>query len=323
MNSIIETINTAAAVTQQQLTNFLAKFDWDQLIGVLLSKIISIVLISILFLIIAQGGRHLIARVFQKNQQKFAAKNPQTTIVKSKRRNQTFYSLVENAYYYLVVFFWLYSILSIIGIPVGTLIAGAGIFSLAVGLGAQGFVSDIVSGFFIISEQQLAVGEHVIINNIDGTVSAVGLRTTQIKTDNGTLNFIPNRNITTIANLSRSSIQTSINVRITPETNLKAVEKIIQQTNEKLKGQQAAVLEQPVILGPVYLNDGSLAIQTNVTTKSGTESLVQATYLAAYLEALTQAGIELPLSPQSVPVPASPANVANQPQAPTTNPLKH
>ncbi len=119
------------------------------------------------------------------------------------------------------------------GIPVGTLIAGAGIFSLAIGLGAQGFVSDIVSGFFILFEHQIDVGDHVIINNINGIVVAVGLRTTQIRSSNGTLNFIPNRSITTISNLSRGNIQAIVDIRITPEAPIKKLKTLWQMLTKK------------------------------------------------------------------------------------------
>ena len=72
-------------------------------------------------------------------------------------------ALVLNIYRYTCYFFLFYAILSEIGDPVGTLIAGAGIFSLALGLGAQSLVSDIVTGFFILLEQQLDVGDTVQI----------------------------------------------------------------------------------------------------------------------------------------------------------------
>ena len=274
------------------LNKFLNKFDFDEILWRLTTEVISIILISILFFIITESGRKIINHLFKKYQYKLNESNSDNKIDNSKimiqRRNKTIYTLTQNAFHYLVIFFWLYSILSIIGIPVGTLIAGAGIFSLAIGLGAQGFVSDIVSGFFILT---------------NGIVDAIGLRTTQIRSSNGTLNFIPNRDITTISNLSRGNISTLVNIRIMPDSPIKEIEDIMNQVNEQKKGTNANVVGDPLIFGTVYLDDGSLAIQVVITARSGTESKIQADYLADYLKALTNAGIVLPMSPQTVEVP--------------------
>ena len=116
------------------LNKFLNKFDFDEILWGLTTEVISIILISILFFIITESGRKIINHLFKKYQYKLNESNSDNKIDNSKimiqRRNKTIYTLTQNAFHYLVIFFWLYSILSIIGIPVGTLIAGAGIFSL-------------------------------------------------------------------------------------------------------------------------------------------------------------------------------------------------
>ena len=309
------------------LNKFLNKFDFDEILWSLTTEVISIILISILFFIITESGRKIINHLFKKYQYKLNESNSDNKIDNSKimiqRRNKTIYTLTQNAFHYLVIFFWLYSILSIIGIPVGTLIAGAGIFSLAIGLGAQGFVGDIVSGFFILFEHQIDVGEHVIINSTNGIVDAIGLRTTQIRSSNGTLNFIPNRDITTISNLSRGNISTLVNIRIMPDSPIKEIEDIMNQVNEQKKGTNANVVGDPLIFGTVYLDDGSLAIQVVITARSGTESKIQADYLADYLKALTNAGIVLPMSPQTVEVPQKPKKKPDSNPITITNPLQN
>lgn len=307
------------------LNKFLNKFNFEEILWSLTTKIFSIILISLLFFIITAAGKKMIDHLFKKYQFKINSSNNSKVINNSKivikRRNKTIYTLTQNAFHYLVIFFWLYSILSVIGIPVGTLIAGAGIFSLAIGLGAQGFVSDIVSGFFILFEHQIDVGEHVIINSTNGIVSAIGLRTTQIRSSNGTLNFIPNRDITTISNLSRGNISTLVNIRIMPDSPIKKIEDIMSQVNDQLDGKNPNVIGKPLIFGTVYLNDGSLAIQVIITALSGTESNIQAEYLAAYLKALTQAGIVIPMSPQTVEVPEKPVKKVESNPTTITNPL--
>ncbi|SJZ73799.1 mechanosensitive ion channel family protein [Fructilactobacillus lindneri] len=296
------------------INKYLNNFDWNQILVSLTTKVFNIILISILFFFIAKIGKRLIAHFFKNYQKKLDNKKEQTftgnSINVTKRRNKTMYTLLENAYYYIVIFFYFYSILSIMGIPVGTLIAGAGIFSLAIGLGAQGFVSDIVSGFFILFEHQIDVGDHVIINNINGIVVAVGLRTTQIRSSNGTLNFIPNRSITTISNLSRGNIQAIVDIRITPEAPIQKIENIMADVNKEKAGKNPNVIGDPLIFGTVYLDDGSLAIEVAITSKSSTEAAVQSEYLTAYLDAIKKAGISLPLAPLMVPEPSTPTDTS-------------
>ena len=99
---------------------------------------------TLVFYLVSHFGRKIIKRYLDKHNDK---------LVLSKR-SQTISALVNSLFHYTMVFFYVYSILTILGIPVGTLIASAGIFSLAIGLGAQGFMSDLVNGFFILSEGQ-------------------------------------------------------------------------------------------------------------------------------------------------------------------------
>ncbi|MCW1057018.1 mechanosensitive ion channel family protein, partial [Streptococcus anginosus] len=88
---------------------------------------------TLVFYLVSHFGRKIIKRYLDKHNDK---------LVLSKR-SQTISALVNSLFHYTMVFFYVYSILTILGIPVGTLIASAGIFSLAIGLGAQGFMSDL------------------------------------------------------------------------------------------------------------------------------------------------------------------------------------
>lgn len=103
------------------------------------------------------------------------------------------------------MFFYVYTILSNLGVPVGTLVAGAGILSVAIGLGTQGLVSDVINGLTILIEGQLRVGDSVTIQSIDGTVVSIGLRTIELRALDGTLHYLPNRSITTISNHSQEN----------------------------------------------------------------------------------------------------------------------
>ena len=100
-------------------------------------------------------------------------------------RQKTISRLLENVFNYTLYFFLLYCILSILGLPVSSLLAGAGIAGVAIGMGAQGFLSDVINGFFILFERQLDVGDEVVLTNgpitVSGKVVSVGIRTTQLR----------------------------------------------------------------------------------------------------------------------------------------------
>ena len=94
-------------------------------------------------------------------------------------RQKTISRLLENVFNYTLYFFLLYCILSILGLPVSSLLAGAGIAGVAIGMGAQGFLSDVINGFFILFERQLDVGDEVVLTNgpitVSGKVVSVGI----------------------------------------------------------------------------------------------------------------------------------------------------
>ena len=270
---------TVLAVNWQKYLNMV---DWDRLAMTILEKVLLLILFSILFVILRKIGKDAINHFFKRYRAKY-----ENTV--TEKRIKTFHTLTMNVLIYCLWFFWIYSILSTIGVPVGTLVASAGIFSLAIGLGAQGFVTDIVSGFFILLERQIEVGEYVQIGTIKGTVTAVGLRTTQVVGDDGTLNFIPNRTITTIANMSRNNMTAMIQVGIFPQTPVDQVIKIIRKVNQREVPNYPDIIGDPKIIGTISLPDGKLVVQVNITTKNGAQYEISHSFLALYLTELNQA----------------------------------
>lgn len=267
--------------------NIFFKVNWENLVQHILSVITQLVLLTIVLLLINWIGKKIIRRIFKNNLK--LSKNP---IPQNKL--DTIYTIVLNIFRYVLLFFWIYAILSAIGIPVGTLIAGAGIFSLAIGLGAQGFVSDMVNGFFILLEQQISVGDTIQVNNIEGIVTYVGIRTTQIKSTDGTLNFIPNRNITVVSNKSRNDMQALIEIPVYTNSPFEEIKKVIREVNATLSIKSLQITKAPTVLGFSTLNDGTLVLQVQAFTKHGSQYAVKNLLLKKYLVALNEAGIKLP-----------------------------
>jgi small conductance mechanosensitive channel len=172
---------------------------------------------------------------------------------------------------------------------------------VALGLGAQSLVRDILSGFFILLEQQLDVGDHVKIGTVEGTVVALGLKTTQIKSFDGTLNYIPNSTITMVSNLSRSNMRVQIDVRIAAQTDSDKVIELLNHVNQELAPNYPEIKTGPDIFGVVDLGNGNLAIRVILYTENGAQGRIQSDFLAAYIQKLTAAGIDMPANAYPTP----------------------
>ena len=275
------------AQINQQLAQVKAAFtdlSWHEISQQILNKLLLIIMTALLFFIILWIGRIIINHLFLESNE--------YQLLKNKNRLATIRALTLNIYRYTCYFFFLYAILSEIGVPVGTLVAGAGIFSIALGLGAQGFVSDLVNGFFILLEQQLDVGDTVQLGQIKGTVTALGIRTTQVTSADGTLNYIPNRQITIVQNFSRNNAVANVDIHIAPSARLDQVHSIVNAVNEQLSATTPELQEDPIIIGPVTVN-AQLVFRVSITVTSGTQSQIASRFLAAYLKQLHAANVPL------------------------------
>lgn len=273
------------------LQRFWNNINWDAIVATLIEKSLSILFLIFLFFIIQRIGKYLIDRTYANYSKKQHF---------SESRLKTLHTLIINAFQYTLFFFFIYSLLTIVGVPVGSLLAGAGIAGVAIGLGAQGFMNDLITGFFIILEQQMDVGDYIrlLALNIEGTVTSVGLRTTQIKAVYGTVHFIPNRNITTISNLSRANMQVLIDVRINPEEGYEKICEVITEVNETLKEKYIESIQTgPDIFGMVDLGNGNFAVRTTMYVLNGKQFAVKEEFLAQYIKALTEAGFTIPNTP--------------------------
>ena len=177
---------------------------------------------------------------------------------------------------------------------------------MAIGLGAQGFLSDLVNGFFILLERQFDVGDSVKLRattgSISGTVSSVGIRTTQIRDFDGTLHFVPNRNITIVSNLSRGDMRAQIDIPIYANTNLRQVTTIIKQVNEDNISQFPEIVGVPNILGattsPVT---GQIVFRIDIFVQNSKQNHIYYTFYRLYQEALLANHISLPTA-NAIPI---------------------
>lgn len=203
--------------------------------------IIKTILVLVLSKIIIQIGNKMLRKVFLMR-----AKSPLRT---NERREATLLKLLENVITYVVYFISAMMILEFFGIPVQGLLAGAGILGLAVGFGAQSLVKDIITGFFVIFEDQFSVGDYIKINTFEGEVLEIGLRTTKLKSKTGELHVIPNGSIIQVTNFSILNSVSIVDILIPNNDQVGLAEKLIQQQLGGLKSKIEEIVKPPELKG--------------------------------------------------------------------------
>lgn len=258
--------------------------DWEKIGVAFMEHFFQLVLITVIFWIINRIGKHIIRNSFQHHD----------PIEKQSARSQTVYAVVKNIFKYSVLFFYVYTILSNLGVPVGTLLAGAGILSVAIGLGTQGIVSDVINGLTILIEGQLRVGDSVTIQSIDGTVVSIGLRTIELKALDSTLHYLPNRSISTISNHSRGSQTISIFLRISDPFEIDRAKDLLRDQLASIKQDTDKIKATPIVLAPVVEKTyGYLGVQISAKVKAGYQTPMKTMILDRCLRTLAQEQIKI------------------------------
>ena len=152
--------------------------------------------------------------------------------------------------------------LSIFGVDVNTIVASVGVVTLVVGFGAESLVADLITGIFMLFENQYNVGDIVEVNGFRGTVQDIGIRTTSIVDPGGNVKIINNSDMKNILNRSDRSSRAVANIAIPYETDLEALEK-------KLPGLMAEIFEahkdvmkaEPRYLGVAELADSAVILR--------------------------------------------------------------
>ena len=228
-------------LTQKGMQKLLDKFQNEDTWLALGEGLLKIIAILIITNILIRIGKLMIHNIF-----KIRNLSPLST---SERREETLSRLLDNVLSYVVYFIAFMMILSVLGIDVKALIAGAGVVGLAVGFGAQSLVKDVISGFFIIFEDQFSVGDHVRIGQFEGNVEAIGLRTTKIKSWTGELHILPNGSIIEVTNFSINNSIAVVDIAIAYGEDIAKAEKVIEEAIQYMPTQYEELVKPPELLG--------------------------------------------------------------------------
>ena len=194
------------------------------------------------------------------------------------QKRQTLVPLLQSVSQYVIYFGSVVTMLSVLGVQTGPILAGAGILGLAGGLGAQSLVTDLVSGFFILFENQYLVGDVVQIGDAGGRVEAVSIRTTQIRDETGKLYTIPNGQVKTVVNFSKGYVNAVVDLKVPASSNLEQVTRDLAEAGRRLRQQRREVLGETVVKGLVDLTPSDMIIRAVTKVQPGTHVAMQSEF---------------------------------------------
>jgi small conductance mechanosensitive channel len=231
-------------------------------------------------------------------------------------RQQQLVTLVQTIQWILnvlLVVSALLMLLSEFGIDIAPLLAGVGVAGLALSLGAQSLIKDLIGGLLILIENQYAVGDSIVVGAASGKVERITLRTTQVRALNGDLYVVPNGEVRVLANQTRDWSQVVVDVGVAYEEDLDRALTVLEESVVAFAQNpsfEPDLLEPPRVLGVNSLGDSAAMVRIVVKTQPGRQWAIGRALRKFLLAACEQEGVSLPYPRQEVWVRAMQADDA-------------
>ncbi|GAA1919736.1 mechanosensitive ion channel family protein [Nocardioides lentus] len=219
-----------------------------------------------------------------------------------KQRTRTLGSLLKSVATGVIIAVVGIMALSEIGVNVAPLIASAGIVGVALGFGAQSLVSDVISGVFMLVEDQYGVGDEVDLGEAIGTVEAVSLRVTRVRDIHGTVWYVRNGEIVRVGNQSQNWSKSVLDISVGYGEDLERVNRILREASHDMwedEDYRGQILEEPTVLGIQDLGVDGVTVRLSIKTAPGEQWAVSREMRLRIKNRFDAEGIEIPL-PQRV-----------------------
>ncbi len=180
-------------------------------------------------------------------------------------KGKTICRLISSLVRYIALFTFLILAFTYLGVDRATIIASIGTFSLALSLGAQALIDDLISGVAIVFEGIFQVGETVKINDFTGKILEIGIRCTRILERDGNIVTISNRNIRQIVNMTQHSSWYPCEITVSSAFEIEDIEKILAEELPKIREGDNRILRGPIYKGVKALGQGTMTL--SVTTE--------------------------------------------------------
>ena len=263
-------------------------FEWlaSPLGRVLVANLLSIVLILVGALLFWE-----IASVFIERALRNAADGP------GSQRVKTLLPLLQNALRIVLIVMVTLVLLSEVGIDIGPLLAGAGVVGLAIGFGAQTLVKDVITGFFILVEDTLSVGDVVGLGSHTGVVERISIRTIHLRDLDGIVHTLPFSEVTSIMNYGKDFSQCVIEVGVAYRENVDEVIAIMREVAEGMRADpafQSKILGELEVFGLERFDDSAVVVRIRMKTRPLQQWAIRREYNRRIKAAFDAAGIEIP-----------------------------
>jgi len=216
-----------------------------------------------------------------------------------RRRRQTIEPLAMTVLSSIGYFVILVVMLGALGFDPMPFLAGAGIFGLVIGLGAQPLIHDVMSGFFILFENTFLVGDFVEIGAAKGRVESIDFRTTRIRDGDGRLHIVRNGDFKEVINYSKDWVNAVCIVGVDYASDLRAVRAALTEAVDLLKAEESDVIGNADVSGLIAFNDSDLTFRVDVPVKPGRHLAMGGCLRMKVKEVFDRRGIAIPF-PQRV-----------------------
>ncbi|NEZ47872.1 mechanosensitive ion channel family protein [Clostridium niameyense] len=250
-----------------------------------ISSIIKIIFILVLMFIFIKVGNGIITR-FVKRQRKMKYSLDE-------KKALTIGTILKSLLKYSVYFFGIVSIFEVIFGGVGSVFAGVG--GVALGFGAQNLIKDVISGFFILFEEQFSVGDYISIDDKSGVVDKIELRVTRLRDFNGDIHIIPNGLITKVTNHTKGNIRFKVEINIAYEENIDKAISIINSACDRFKIENSDIIvEGPKVYGVTSLGSSGVGVTIYGKTTPMNQWSAEVNLRKNILNKLKEENIEIP-----------------------------
>ena len=230
------------------------------------------------------------------------------------QRAKTLGTLFRNLITIILLTLMVLLVLGELGFDLAPLIAGAGILGVALGFGAQSLVADFLSGIFILMEDQYGVGDVVDVGDATGTVEEVQLRTTQLRSVDGSLWFVRNGEIMRVGNMSQDWSRSVLDVGIAYAADVPKAKAAMTKVGEEFASDPEyadSVLETPEVWGVEDLAADSVVLRMVVKTHPGTQWSAARVLRERIKQAFDEQDIEIPFQQRTIWLRRDPADAGS------------
>lgn len=210
------------------------------------------------------------------------------------RRANTLATILHSVARYVIYFLATITILDQFGLPVASFLTAAGIGGVALAFGAQNLVRDVITGFFLLFEDQFAVGDQVTVADVTGIVEEMTLRVTKVRDAGGQLHIIPNGKIERVTNHMGSSMRALVDIPVSYGADLSVISGVLEEVFADFRRDFRPLVEGPSFLGVESLANYGVVLRVIARTEALKQGDAERELRRRIKLAFEKKGIEMP-----------------------------